>query len=113
MLRDLREQREVIRIVFEESPAVSRPPRAWLADGYRALARRARRLAHAETRESGDRDTADAYLAFADETIALTPGAAPARSAERFDTWIESRGTAGVRRVLGHLEWRRWRRYGV
>jgi glycosyltransferase involved in cell wall biosynthesis len=112
LLRDMREQREVLRIAFEES-ADHPLPRAWLLDGYRALARRARRLAHAEARESGAREIADDYLAFADETIEFIPEAAPARSAERFDVWIESPGTSFVRRALGHLEWRRWRRYGV
>lgn len=113
MLRDMREQREVLRIVFQETPAGFSPPHEWLIDGHRALARRARRLAHAESRESGGSETADAYLAFAEETIAVTPAAAPSRTAETFDAWIESRGTSLARRALGHVEWRRWRRYGI
>ena len=113
VLADLREQREVVRVLFDEPPGGSRPPEALRVAAHRSLARRASRLAMAEVRDSGDDAAAQAYRSFADETLARIGGSAPARWQRRADVWLEARSAGLVRRIERHLEWRLWRRYGT
>jgi hypothetical protein len=113
MLRDLHEQREVVRILFEEPATGHAPPPELRARAHRALARRARRLALAETREGGDAAAAAAFREFADETTALIPGAEPRAWQRTIDHTLESGAGAFPRRVVTHLQWRRWRRFGT
>ncbi|MGK3952177.1 glycosyltransferase family 2 protein [Microbacterium sp. I2] len=113
MLRDLREQREVFRILFEEPATGTRPPAALRTAAHRALIRRGRRLALAEGRPGGDPAAAAAYRQFADETSGLLDGAEPPSRQTMSDRFLESRLGTFPRRALTHLEWRRWRRYGV
>jgi hypothetical protein len=113
MLRDLREQREVVRILFEEPLGGSPPPESLRVAGHRALSRRANRLAVAELREADDREAATAFRCFAAETTAAVPGSAPGVWASRVDRWLEGRHAAPVRKVERHVEWRLWRRYGT
>ncbi|MFF2271646.1 glycosyltransferase family 2 protein [Agromyces sp. NPDC058136] len=113
MLTDMREQREVIRIVFDEPPGGVRLPEHLLVSGYRALARRATRLARAELRETADPAAASAYLEFAAATVEGVPRAEPGRTSRQVDRWLESPHAGFARRVERHLEWRVWRRYGT
>lgn len=113
MLRDLREQREVIRILFDEPVTEQVPPRGLRVDAHRALARRARRLALAEERQGGDPAAAQAFRDFADETVALIPGAEPRAWHRTIDSTLESGAGAFPRRVVTHVQWRRWRRFGT
>jgi glycosyltransferase involved in cell wall biosynthesis len=112
MLRDLNEQREVVRILFEEPVTGHAPPPELRARAHRALARRARRLALVETR-GGDPAAASAFLDFADETVALISGAEPTTWQRAIDHTLESGAGAFPRRVVTHLQWRRWRRFGT
>ena len=113
MLRDLTEQREVVRILVEEPPAGADLPAGLEAAALVSLVRRARRLALAERRDGGDPGAADAFDAFADETAAsIVPSAVP-RAAETLDTVLEHRLAGLARRVEAHARWRLWRRYGT
>jgi hypothetical protein len=113
MLRDLTEQREVVRILFEEQRRGAPLPASLRAAAHRSMARRAERLAEAVVREAGSPAEARAYREFAAETAALASGATPSSWQRRVDHWME-RGHAGaVRKVERHLEWRLWRRYGT
>jgi hypothetical protein len=116
LLADLREQREVVRIVFDEPSAGHRPAESLRVAAHRSLARRAGRLALAELRDNGDAEAAQAYRDYAEETLALVAhadGGAPARWQRNVDSWLEARSTALARRVERHVEWRLWRRYGT
>jgi glycosyltransferase involved in cell wall biosynthesis len=112
MLRDLTEQREVVRILFDEAPDGTNLPRGLRAAAHRSLVRRARRLALAE-RRGGDPAAAAAFDDFADRTETMIPGSAVRRVPGVVDAVMEHPAAAFPRRVEAHLQWRRWRRYGV
>lgn len=112
MLRDLAEQREVVRILFDEPIGDWRPSPRVRAHALRAIGRRAARLADAAVRD-GDSEGASAYRAFAAETSASEPGASVGRVARAADSLRERPGAGLLRRVERHLQWRMWRRYGV
>ena len=111
MLRDLTEQREVVRILFDETPGGEDLPPDLRTAAHRAMIRRARRLALAERRDGTDPAAAAALDAFADETETSTGGGL--RLSGLADTVLEHRAAALPRRVEAHVRWRRWRRYGV
>jgi len=113
MLRDLQEQREVLRILFEETDGPNLPAAGVRAAGLRSQVRRARRLALAELRDSGDQEAAEALRRFADESIEVHGAARPGALATAVDAWYEHERSRFVRRVVHHLVWRVWRRFGV
>jgi glycosyltransferase involved in cell wall biosynthesis len=113
MLRDLTEQREVVRILFDETPDGADLPPSLRTAAHWSMTRRARRLALAERREGTDPAAAAALDAFADETEASTGGAGVPRVSALADIVLEHRAAALPRRVEAHVKWRRWRRYGV
>lgn len=113
MLRDLTEQREVVRILFEEDPHGTQLPIGLRVAAHRSLARRARRLALAERRDGTDPEAAAAFDDFADRTEAMVPRATVRRATGAVDTAMEHPAAAFPRRVEAHLRWRLWRRYGV
>ena len=113
MLRDLTEQREVVRILFDEAPDGADLSPALRVAAHRSMVRRARRLALAERRDGGDPEGATAFDEFADRTEAMLAGADVPGLAGRMDAALEQRGAAFPRRVEAHVRWRLWRRYGV
>lgn len=112
MLRDLTEQREVVRILFEESSEDTDLPRDLWVAAHRSLIRSARRLALAERRE-GTNVAAAAFYAFADQTQAMIADSPVPRPSTMLDAAMEHPFAGLPRRVEAHLRWRLWRRYGV
>lgn len=112
MLRDLTEQREVVRILFDEAPDATDLPPELRAAAHRSLVRRARRLALAERRTGADPAAAAAFDDFAAQTEAIA-GSAVDRVSRVVDAVMEHPAAAVPRRVEAHLTWRLWRRYGV
>ncbi|MET0447777.1 MAG: glycosyltransferase [Aeromicrobium sp.] len=113
MLRDLTEQREVVRILFDEAPRGAHLPLELRVAAHRSLVRRARRLALAEQREGTDPAGAAALDEFADQIETMLPRSTVRRSSGVVDTLMEHRAASLPRRVEAHLRWRRWRRYGT
>ncbi|HKP06147.1 MAG TPA: hypothetical protein VJU58_02740, partial [Microbacterium sp.] len=66
----------------------------------------------AERRRGAAADAA-AFDAFADETAARFAASIPRTWQSTADRIVESSIGAFPRRALTHLEWRRWRRYGI
>jgi len=112
MLRDLVEQREVLRIFFDAPPAGVELTGDLREQAHRSLVRRARRLALSSARDGADPEVVAAFTAFADETEAAQ-GFTTRRVAGLADSALEHRAAAFPRRVEEHLKWRLWRRYGI
>lgn len=113
MLRDLTEQREVVRILFEEAPDGAYLQPEFQVAAHQSLVRRARRLALAERRGGTDPAAATAFDDFADETETMIPGPTTHRVSRVVDAAMEHSSAAFARRVEAHLKWRLWRRYGI
>ncbi|WP_193608111.1 glycosyltransferase [Nocardioides lijunqiniae] len=113
MHRDLVEQREVLRILFDDPPRGVDLDSALRDRAHRSLARRARRLALASRRDLAAPDQVDAFLRFAQEVEATAAAAVPHRATRLADGLLEHRAAAFPRRVEEHLRWRLWRRYGL
>lgn len=113
MLRDLTEQREVVRILFDEAPdGTALAPELRIA-AHRSLVRRARRLALAERRNGADPAGAAAFDDFADQTEAMLAGSHGRPVSAVVDAAMEHSAAGFPRRVEAHLKWRLWRRYGI
>ncbi|WP_448258186.1 glycosyltransferase [Microbacterium aurum] len=112
-LRDLAQKRKVIDILYADAGEHDRPPVEVRERGMRALVRSARRLRAVAARDGAPADVLRKYDDFARETCALHPSASPTRRQAQWDAFIETRAASLVRRVDGHLRWRRWRRYGT
>lgn len=113
MLRDLTEQRKVMRILFDEPPDGADLPPELRAAAHRSLVRRARRLALAERRDGGDPAAAVAFDDFGDQTEAMICGSPVDRVSRAVDAVMEHPAAGFPRRVEAHLTWRLRRRYGV
>ena len=111
MMRDLREQRIVMDRVFGER-SLGSSAASQRAAAYRALARRALRLAAEAGQRGQDPEAALAYTGFAEEVME-SAAVRPRRGLLAVDRWMEGDGARWVRRVARHLEWRRWRRWGI
>jgi len=112
-LRDLAQKRNVIDIVYTDVGAYEPPPVAVRARAMRALVRTAGRLRAAAAREGASADVLREYDDFARETCGREPSAAPSSAQRLWDAFIEKPVATFLRRVDGHLRWRRWRRYGI
>ncbi|WP_134742398.1 glycosyltransferase [Nocardioides sp. 503] len=113
MHRDLVEQREVLRILFDDPPRGVDLGSGLREQAHRSVVRRARRLALASRRDGAGADQTDAFTRFAQETETTVPAASPRPLAALADGLLEHRAAAFLRRVEEHLRWRLWRRYGV
>lgn len=113
MLRDLREQRQVFSILVKDAAAYLEGSQQLELAARRALARRALRLASAERLSPDGAALTEEYRRFAARTLPDELRTWSWRARRAGDSLLESRVVTPVRRVVEHVVWRRWRRYGI
>lgn len=112
-LRDVRQKRKVIDLVYSEDSGTQAPPAKVRERGLRALVRAAARLRAVAARTGASPEELVEYDDFIRETCASHPQAEPTAQQRAWDAYIEKPHAALLRRIGVHLRWRRWRRYGT